>query len=178
MHNPRHARFALLIALVVFGGLATIMMNAGGLQEEQIEEKPSLFHVQLDARGDLGALAYDHVLVQDTLSYYAGKALPEGQNASAHWEMNYCCDDPTLYAEGDEIARIYQWWGDFAFSDPASFAGFLKEMLASDHIEIDRFQIENGTLIGIASAQLPIPGATEGIIQLDEVRFNLRTISA
>lgn len=178
MHNPRQSRLALLISLVVFGGLTTIMMNAGGLQQEQSAERHNLFHVQIDARGDLGALAYDHVLVQDTLSYYAGEAAPTEEGESALWEMNYCCESPSLYSLGDEVVKLYQWWGDFTFADATSFDDFLIELLATKHIQIDRYEYVDGTMVGIATASLPIPGMMESSILLEEVRFNLKTIKA
>lgn len=174
MKKQKQARLALLFALVIFGTLGTIMVDSGKFRYENPEQENTRrqYQVQLDIRGDL---LNDYVLVQDTLSHYMTEALPDEGNLSSIWEMNYCCDDPNLYAANEDPARVFQWWGEFDFENALSHEAFLKELLSSQQIQIENFDYQNGTIAGIASAQLQVPGHSEGVIEFQQVKFNLRT---
>ncbi len=177
MNKQNQARLSLLFALGIFVTLGFVMFNSGNLRLEKPEEinPRRVHHVQLDVRGDL---VNDHVVVQDTLSYYASEALPESGNLSANWEMNYCCEEPLLYAANEDQARVFQWWGEFSFENAVAQEAFLKELLTSKQVQISRYAYQDGILVGIASARLPVPGPTEGVVELHEIRFNLRTTAA
>lgn len=174
MNKQNQARLALLFALAIFTTLGFVMVNSGNLRLYKPEEVNNrMVHlVQLDVRGDL---INDHVVVQDTLSHYMAQALPATGNLSSNWEMNYCCDEPELYASNEDQARVFQWWGEFSFDNSVAQEAFLRQLLTSDQVNIDRYEYQDGILVGIASANLPVPGPAEGIVELQEIRFNLRT---
>ena len=174
MERKKPARRAIVVAFLMFGSLFWIMSNSGELRLEKPETQDRRnYRVQLDVRGDL---ANDHKVVRDTLNHYLAIALPEDRDLSANWELNYCCEDKKLFALKEAPTRIFQWWGDFEFGNSENQLAFVRQLIGSDRIQIDRFQYEHGVLAGIASAQLPIPGQ-EGSITLEGVKFNLRTTS-
>lgn len=174
MKKQKQARRALLFALIIFGTLGIIMVDSGKLRYENPEQvnQRRQYQVQLDVRGDL---INDFVLVADTLSHYMTQTLPEKGNLGSIWEMNYCCDDPKLYATNEDQVNVFQWWGEFDFENALSYKAFLNELLSSKQIQIENYDYQNGTIAGIASAQLPVPGLSEGVVELQQVKFNLRT---
>ena len=172
MNNKRPARRAFAIAVVLLTTLAWVMTNMGELRNVKIEELDRRdYVVQLDVRGDL---VNDHVTVRDTLNHYLAMALPEDQDMSANWELNYCCEEMDQFALSNDDPRVFQWLGEFNFGSSENQLAFLRGLVSSQHVSIEKLRYEDGVLAGIANAQLPTPRPYEGMVNLQQVKFNLR----
>ena len=163
---------ALVIALLLFGGLMYVMNPAyredpQPFVEGDMPEHP--YKVQVELRGILEGLAFDHVVVGDTLAQFAAAALPPGKDLEARWSMNYCC------AEEEENPEVFQWWGECGFSERSDRMELLKGLAQSGALQLEYTDYENGTLVGVAQAKLPVPGQ-EGVLELASVAFNFRTV--
>lgn len=170
--KSKSPKAALFVALCLFGGLMYIM-NPVKKEEPMImvdtfERHP--FRVQVEMRGFLENLAFDHILVGDTIAHYASAALPEGKGFTADWTMNYCCE------EQEENPEAFQWWAEFGFSKGGDRMALLKRLSETDLLQLEFSELtDDGTLVGIAHANLPIPGR-EGVLELSSVAFNFRTV--
>ena len=159
---------ALVIALLLFGGLMYIM-NPVQTEDPLPIVQGHPYKVQVEMRGVLEGLEYDHVVVGDTLAQFAAAALPPGKDVEARWSMNYCC------TEEEENPDMFQWWAEFGFSKGSDRMELLQRLAQSGALQLEYTDFENGTLVGVAQAKLPVPGQ-EGILELTSVAFNFRTV--
>ena len=143
-------------------------MNPDPVEEVLPTEMGNRYKVQVDIRGNLAGLEYDHVLVADTLSHYASGAIPQGDGYEAKWEMSYCCE------EEKENPEVFQWWAEYGFSHPGDRLELLNQLMETDMLDVEFTDFQEGTLVGIVHARLPIPGQ-ENVLDLPSMAFNFRT---
>lgn len=157
---------AFLIALLLFGGL--IYLSDPVVPPVEEESDSARYRLQVELRG---GLEYDHVLVADTLARYTVASLPGGEGGAARFELNSCCsgleDDPGLF----------QWWAEIGFSKSADRFQLLQGLASSDLLDLDFRSWQDGVLVGVVAAHLPLVGG-EGTLELRDVAFNVRAVRA
>lgn len=163
---------ALILALILFGGL--IALTDHPMLEDDSQRAPHSFTMEIQLAGDIINFAQDKIMVEDTFSHFAARALESHPYLSGSWEMEHCCEGLTFECEGEAVpVSLYQWSGEFAFPDMENRFGFMADLMDSGAIEVKNLAWAGDSWTGTVEAELPIPGRYGEVVRLDEVIFRV-----
>ncbi|MEM7036025.1 MAG: hypothetical protein AAF570_03525, partial [Bacteroidota bacterium] len=112
--------------------------------------------------------------VQDTFAHYVNLYAMGSDNMSTSWGINSCCDDPT-FAEGlPQGYSVLQSWFAFNFPEAGMRSDFFVNLMRSPYFELKDYELHGDMAAGLVDIEMPVPGTTDEMVSLQNVRFNMR----
>lgn len=166
LKQPIHR--ASLLALVLFGLLVFVTW----MPEKKFSEEVAGVHwpVELEMQAELGRLALSHELVQDTLSFHAGRLNALAMGFESQWDYEFCCDDPQSVDQGGNVFR-----GKLTLQFPSEELRHIlvSNLIKEGFLDLKSVQVHYNWTLAWADLKLPVPGGNQNLI-LQDVGFGLQ----